>query len=112
MADRRGVEPLEPELGMGPVLREVGDRSAEDVPSLCVDLRRARMKAGYELADIATALELAREHLGIVPPRGQGGVKARHLPTVMVSDAAVALIYDCIHGKKSLIIVQGVSICF
>ena len=58
MADRRGVEPLEPELGMGPVLREVGDRSAEDVPSLCVDLRRARMTAGYELADIATALRI------------------------------------------------------
>ena len=63
MADRRGVEPLEPELGMGPVLREVGDRSAEDVPSLCVDLRRARMTAGYELADIAAALRIRLLHL-------------------------------------------------
>ena len=58
MADRRGVEPLEPELGMGPVLREIGGQSAEDVPSLCVDLRQARMTAGYELADIASALRI------------------------------------------------------
>ncbi|MEC9453532.1 MAG: helix-turn-helix transcriptional regulator, partial [Pseudomonadota bacterium] len=48
---------------MGPVLREVGDRSAEDGPSLCVDLRRARMTAGYELADIATALRIRLLHL-------------------------------------------------
>jgi len=48
---------------MGPILREVGGQKAEDVPSLCVDLRRARMEAGRELADIATALRIRLTYL-------------------------------------------------
>jgi cytoskeleton protein RodZ len=45
-------------LGDSPLLREVGGRAAGEVPSLCVALRSARMAAGYELADISTALRI------------------------------------------------------
>jgi len=58
MAERRGVEPLEPQLGNGPILHDVGGVTADDLPSLCAVLRRARMTAGYELADIASALRI------------------------------------------------------
>ncbi len=58
MVEPRGAEPLEPELGDSPLLREVGGHKADEVPSLCVALRRARMTAGYELTDISTALRI------------------------------------------------------
>ncbi len=58
MVERRGVEPLEPQLGSGPILHEVGGQTAGELPSLCVDLRRARMTAGCELSDIASALRI------------------------------------------------------
>ncbi len=59
MVDRRGAEPLEPSLGDSPLLREVGgDPVVEETPSLCVDLRRARMASGRELSEVATALRI------------------------------------------------------
>ena len=58
MVERRGVEPLEPQLGSGPILKEVGGETVGELPSLCADLRRARMTAGYELTDIASALRI------------------------------------------------------
>ena len=63
MVERRGVEPLEPVLGDDPVLHEVDNQSADQTPSLCVDLRQARMTAGYDLADIAKALRIRLQYL-------------------------------------------------
>ncbi|PPR25121.1 MAG: hypothetical protein CFH38_00717 [Alphaproteobacteria bacterium MarineAlpha10_Bin1] len=58
MVERREAESLEPELGGLPPLREVGGPGATEVPSLCAALSRARMVAGYELKDVATALRI------------------------------------------------------
>ena len=58
MAERREVKPLEPQLGSGPTLHNVGGETADALPSLCAVLRRARMTVGYELADIASALRI------------------------------------------------------
>ena len=64
MVDRRGAEPLEPKLGDSHLLREVGGEPAvEETPSLCVDLRRARMASGRELAEVATALRIRTIYL-------------------------------------------------
>jgi len=63
MADRRkqakvernaNVEPL-------PILREVG--GVEHVPSVCMTLRMARERAGYDLKDVATILRIKSSHL-------------------------------------------------
>lgn len=58
MVERRGVEPLEPQLGSSPILLEVGGESSDELPSLCAVLRSARMTAGHELTDIAAALRI------------------------------------------------------
>ena len=58
MVDRRESESLEPELGGPPSLQEVGARQADEMPSACVAIKRARMMAGHELKDVATALRI------------------------------------------------------
>lgn len=58
MVERREAESLEPELGEVRPLREVGGPEADEIPSLCAELARARMLAGYELKDVATALRI------------------------------------------------------
>jgi len=64
MVDRRGAEPLEPGLGDDSLLREVGDNpGVEETPSLCVDLRRARMTSGHELSEVASALRIRKIYL-------------------------------------------------
>jgi cytoskeleton protein RodZ len=63
MVEQRGAEPLEPRLGDGPVLREVGAPAVDETPSLCVDLRLARMAAGRELPEVAAALRIQLTYL-------------------------------------------------
>ena len=63
MVERRVAELLEPELGKAPSLHAVDGPSAGDLPSLCADLHRARMVAGYELRDVATALRIRLTYL-------------------------------------------------
>ncbi|MDA0229829.1 MAG: DUF4115 domain-containing protein [Proteobacteria bacterium] len=63
MLQRRGVEPLEPQLGSDPLLHRAGGETAGELPSLCADLKRARMTAGYELTDIASALRIRLVYL-------------------------------------------------
>ena len=58
MVERREAESLEPEWGEVRPLREVGGPGADEIPSLCAELARARMLAGYELKDVATALRI------------------------------------------------------
>jgi cytoskeleton protein RodZ len=63
MVERREAELLEPALGKAPSLHAVDGPSADDLPSLCADLHRARMVAGYELQDVATALRIRLTYL-------------------------------------------------
>ncbi len=58
MVERREAESLEPELGVLSPLREVGGPESGQTPSLCAELARARMLAGYEMKDVATALRI------------------------------------------------------
>jgi cytoskeleton protein RodZ len=58
MVERRGAELLEPELGGSSSMREVGDPTVDELPSLCVALKRARLLAGYDLKDAASALRI------------------------------------------------------
>ena len=64
MVDQRGVESLESGQGDRPLLRAVGDETVfEEAPSLCIDLRRARMISGRELADVAASLRIRQTYL-------------------------------------------------
>jgi len=63
MEKRRNLsfKPIEPGLSDQPVLREVGD--GEQLPSVCTALHQARLRAGYELTDVAKALRIQLRHL-------------------------------------------------
>lgn len=64
MVDRRGAETLDPRLDDSPLLREVGDNPAvQQTPTLCIDLRRARMASGRELEEVASALRIRQIYL-------------------------------------------------
>ena len=56
-------EPIEPALTGQPFLREVGERQGSPVPSVCAVLCEARLKAGYDLPDVANALRIQLVYL-------------------------------------------------
>lgn len=56
-------EPIEPALTGQPFLSEVGERQGSPAPSICAVLREARLKAGYDLPDVANALRIQLVYL-------------------------------------------------
>lgn len=56
-------EPIEPALTGRMYLREVDKRRGGPVPSICAELREARLEAGYDLPDVANALRIQRAYL-------------------------------------------------
>ena len=63
MADRRKQAKVERDANVEPlpILREVG--GVDHVPSVCMTLRMARERAGYDLKDVATILRIKSSHL-------------------------------------------------
>lgn len=63
MADRRKQAKLDRDATQEhqPLLREVG--GVDHVPSVCMTLRMARERAGYDLKDVATVLRIKSSHL-------------------------------------------------
>ena len=53
----------EPETSRQPLLHEVNRELTEPVPSVCVALQQARMRAGLELTDVADTLRIRLVHL-------------------------------------------------
>lgn len=62
MDNRRQFQPIEPGLTGHPIL-EPGEDFDRSPPDVCVVLQRARLNAGYELDDVASALRIRLAHL-------------------------------------------------
>lgn len=62
MENPRQFQPIEPGLTGHPIL-EPGEAIDRSPPDVCVVLQRARLNAGYELDDIASALRIRLAHL-------------------------------------------------
>ena len=56
-------EPIEPALTERPLLREVDERQGNPVLNVCAVLREGRLKAGYDLPDVANALRIQLVYL-------------------------------------------------
>ncbi len=65
MEKRRQIsfKPLEPDLSEQPILREVAGGDGEPVPGVCARLQHARLRAGYDLTDVANVLRIQLVHL-------------------------------------------------
>lgn len=56
-------EPIEPALTEQPFPHEVDERQGNPVPTVCAVLREARLRAGYDLPDVADALRIQLVYL-------------------------------------------------
>ena len=56
-------EPIEPDLTGQPFLREVGEHDPRPIPSVCAALHEARLRAGYDLTDVANVLRIQLAYL-------------------------------------------------
>lgn len=56
-------KPIEPALTGRPSLREVGERQGDPISSVSTVLREARLKAGYDLSDVANVLRIQLPYL-------------------------------------------------
>jgi cytoskeleton protein RodZ len=61
--EKRRHAPIEPDLTEPPILREVGEPDHDPLPNVCITLRQARLRAGYDLSDVANVLRIQLLHL-------------------------------------------------
>ena len=56
-------EPIEPDLTGQPFLHEVGEHEPRPIQSVCAALHEARLRAGYDLTDVANVLRIQMVYL-------------------------------------------------